>query len=87
MSFFVLALTLTLSAGPYMGEPVTRQEADGTWTCGGACHTTGNADGGECHVAVHASRQSSERACLDDLERQCRKLKPPRGGCRLGRTP
>ena len=82
-----LALALLLSAEPYLGSSVARREADGTWTCGGFCHTPGNADGGECRVPAYAKGQPSKDACESELRRQCAASKPPPGGCHVGRTP
>lgn len=74
-------LLLALGGAPFLGPILPKQDADGTWRCGGACHTAGNKDGGECRAPVFAKGQPTEKACRAELERQCSAKKPPPGGC------
>lgn len=83
-----LLLALWALAGtPKLGVPVAVQQPDGKWKCSAMCLTSGNDDGGYCRTPVLSYSKPSEAACIQDLNEQCTKVKPPPGGCRWAGSP
>lgn len=82
----LLLLLWALGGRPFLGPPATSRQPDGTWKCSAACHTEGNADGGQCRTLI-PGRGPTEEACVKELARKCDETKPPPGGCRWGNRP
>lgn len=77
-----LALALWVLAGtPFLGPPAAVPQGGGKWKCAAMCHTSGNADGGDCRTPLTAYDQPSEAACVEKLKSKCEKVSPPPGGC------